>query len=41
MVVASMDGSRLERAVVRGTDPDHIGAEGIALLPVTELLGQR
>lgn len=41
MVVASMDGSRLERAVVRGTDADRIGADGIALLPVDELLGQR
>lgn len=38
MVVASMDGSRLERAVVRGTDPDRIGADGIALLSVSELL---
>ena len=38
MVVASMDGSRVERAVVRGTDPHAIGAEGIAVLPVSELL---
>ena len=41
MVVASLDGSRVERAVVRGTDPGTIGAEGIALLPVAELLGNR
>lgn len=39
MVVGADDGSRLERAVVRGTDADAIGAEGIALLPVDELLG--
>lgn len=38
MVVGSDDGSRLERAVVRGTDAATIGAEGIALLPVDELL---
>ena len=38
MVVASMDGSRVERAVVRDTDPDAIGAAGVALLPVADLL---
>ena len=38
MVVASMDASRVERAVVRGTDPHTIGADGIALLPVADLL---
>lgn len=41
MVVAADDGSRVERAVVRGTDPHLLGAEGLALLPVTELLGPR
>jgi hydroxymethylbilane synthase len=40
MVVASFDGSRLERAVVRGTDPMTIGADGVTLLPVAELLGR-
>ena len=38
MVVASLDGSRVERAVVRGTDPATIGSAGIALLPVDDLL---
>jgi len=41
MVVGTDDGSRLERAVVRGHDPDRIGRDGIALLPVDELLGDR
>lgn len=41
MVVASEDGSRLERAVVRGTDPGRIGVDGLALLPVDDLLGER
>ena len=41
MVVASLDGSRVERAIVRGSDPATIGAEGITLLPVDELLGAR
>ena len=41
MVVASLDASRLERAVVRGTDPQRIGADGVAALPVDDLLGQR
>lgn len=41
MVVASMDGSRVERAVVRGTDPHRIGLDGVEVLPVTELLGAR
>ncbi len=41
MVIGADDGSRLERAVVRGTDPSTIGPEGIALLPVEELLGRR
>ena len=39
MVVASLDGARVERAVVRGTDPHTIGADGVAQLPVAELLG--
>lgn len=38
MVIGSDDGSRLERAVIRGTDPERIGADGVALLPVDELL---
>ena len=38
MVVASLDGARVERAVVRGTDPQAIGAAGVALLPVADLL---
>lgn len=41
MVIGALDGSRVERAVVRGTDPHSIGAEGLAKLPVTELLGPR
>ena len=40
MVVASDDGSRVERAVVRGTDPGAIGAAGLAMLPVAEILGR-
>ena len=38
-VVASLDGSRVERTVVRGTDPAAVGPAAIAQLPVTELLG--
>jgi len=41
MVVGADDGSRLERAVIRGSDPGRIGADGLALLPVDELLGPR
>lgn len=41
MVIGALDGSRVERAVVRGTDPHTIGADGLAKLPVTELLGSR
>ena len=41
MVVGTDDGTRLERAVIRGSDPERIGADGIALLPVHELLGPR
>ena len=41
MVVASLDGSRVERAIVRGSDAAAIGADGITLLPVDELLGER
>ena len=40
-VVASMDGGRLERCVVRGTDPAAVGPDAVAQLPVTELLGPR
>ncbi len=40
-VVASLDGSRVERTVVRGTDPAAVGPAAIAQLPVTELLGPR
>ncbi|HSP05223.1 MAG TPA: hydroxymethylbilane synthase [Acidimicrobiales bacterium] len=39
MVIGADDGSRLERAVIRGTDAATIGAEGITLLPVADLLG--
>lgn len=39
MVVGADDGSRVERAVIRGTDAARIGADGVALLPVDELLG--
>ena len=39
MVIGADDGSRVERAVIRGTDPARIGADGVALLPVDELLG--
>lgn len=38
-VVASMDGARVERCVVRGTDPSAVGPAAVAQLPVTELLG--
>ena len=38
MVIGADDGSRLERAVIRGTDAERIGADGIALLPVADLL---
>jgi hydroxymethylbilane synthase len=41
MVVGADDASRVERAVVRGSDPASIGTAGIALLPVDELLGDR
>jgi hydroxymethylbilane synthase len=41
MVVASLDASRVERAVVRSTDPRRIGADGVATLPVDELLEGR
>lgn len=40
-VVASLDGARVERCVVRGTDPDSVGPDAVAQLPVTELLGPR
>jgi hydroxymethylbilane synthase len=39
MVIGADDGSRLERAVIRGTDEATIGADGITLLPVADLLG--
>ncbi len=38
-VVADMDGTRVERCVVRSTDPSTIGPLAIASLPVTDLLG--
>ncbi len=38
-VVADMDGSRVERCVVRSTDPSLVGPLAIAKLPVTDLLG--
>jgi len=38
MVIGADDGSRLERAVIRGADERTIGADGLALLPVDELL---
>lgn len=41
MVVASMDASRVEWAVVRGSDPATLGAEGVARLPVDELFRDR
>jgi len=41
MVVGADDGSRVERAVIRGSDAERIGADGIALLPVDELLTDR
>jgi len=41
VVVGADDGSRLARAVLAGTDPDRIGADAIALLPVDELLADR
>ncbi len=40
-VVGADDGSRLERAVIRGADAERIGRDGIALLPVDELLDRR
>ena len=40
-VVASLDGTRVERTVVRGTDPAAVGPAAVAALPVTELLGPR
>jgi hydroxymethylbilane synthase len=39
MVIGADDGSRLERAVIRGTDEATIGADGVTLLPVADLLG--
>lgn len=39
MVIGADDGSRLERAVIRGSDEATIGADGITLLPVADLLG--
>lgn len=39
MVIAAEDGSRVERTVVRGNDPGALGPEGIARLPVADLLG--
>ncbi|HEU5082602.1 MAG TPA: hydroxymethylbilane synthase [Acidimicrobiales bacterium] len=41
MVIGADDGSRLERAVIRGADEHAIGADGLALLPVDELLSAR
>ncbi|MFP5320370.1 MAG: hydroxymethylbilane synthase [Acidimicrobiia bacterium] len=41
MVVGADDGSRLERAVIRGADAERIGPDGVALLPVDELLSDR
>lgn len=41
MVIGADDGSRVERAVIRGTDAAAIGVDGLALLPVDELLGPR
>ncbi len=38
-VVASLDGARVERTVVRGTDPAAVGPDAVARLPVAELLG--
>ena len=38
-VVAALDGHRLERTVVRGTDPAAVGPAAVAALPVAELLG--
>jgi hydroxymethylbilane synthase len=38
-VVGAMDASRVERCVVRGTDPSTIGPLAIAQLPVADLLG--
>lgn len=40
-VIGALDGSRVERAVVRGHDPATLGAAAIERLPVTELLGPR
>lgn len=40
-VIGALDGSRVERAVVRGHDPTTLGAAAIERLPVTELLGPR
>ena len=41
MVIGADDGSRLARAVERGTDPAAIGPAGLRRLPVQELLGPR
>ncbi|MDZ7674467.1 MAG: hydroxymethylbilane synthase [Acidimicrobiales bacterium] len=38
-VIGAMDASRVERCVVRGTDPTTIGDQACARLPVAELLG--
>lgn len=38
-VVADMAGTRVERCVVRSTDPDAVGPLAIEKLPVTDLLG--
>ena len=41
VVVASLDATRVERTVVRGRDPQRIGADALAALPVEDLLGDR
>ena len=38
-VVGAMDASRVERCIVRSTDPDAVGPLAIEKLPVTDLLG--
>ena len=40
-VIASLDGSRLERTVVRSTDAKAVGPAAVGELPVTELLHER
>jgi hydroxymethylbilane synthase len=37
-VVAALDGSRVERTIVRGTDPSAVGPAAVARLPVADLL---